>query len=741
MLNVNSPQRVGNPYAFLDRNRTRDMVFYGRVSTEHEAQLSALENQIQWYDDQAKYHPNWNVLNKYIDEGITGTQAKKRPAFLQMIEDAKAGKFDLIVTREVCRFARNTVDTLVTTRELKNIGVEVYFVEDNIWTMDGDGELRLTIMATLAQEESRKVSERVKAGQQISRINGTIYGCGNILGYDRVGDTYVKNPDQSETVRMIYDMYLSGKGTMVIANELTRLQRLNASGLVKWNAGVVSRILNNQTYMGVMAYGKSYSNNYLEQKRVNNHDASTYMCVKADFEPIVSEEEWHKCQEIKARRVRTSFKSANEATQKKKSTHGIKENKDLWGSKLLCTCGHSFRKNRWHKNKGMPWSYGYQCYNQLNNGSASQRRKAGADDTGYCDQSMIADWKLEMMAKMIFEQIWQERKETVDTVCKLIKECYQVEKPKKVNLTGIVAQIERYKNKKNTLLEMRTDGEISKEEYKEQKEKIEKALLELTEEYERMLATEDAIQNPDICWDEIQSSLDAMIDFSNPQIDRHIIRKFVSKIVPNGRNHFRWYMNLDGKDTTTLDMVTEGRKNNAVISFNDDEEDEPPLHIGDVIGLTELQQYFPNLLKNENQNGIITTVGKCGKKSSLDAILHRQLLQISNPFWIELHLAEKSARCFAFFASNSCLCRNSAWLAVYRQPQKQNCFFFFYPRFSCAEGHSGLRQSGDTSRSRLALLQSSPQRLQSHFRGCLFHPHLCTAREHIEAPSACPCNL
>ena len=128
MLNVNSPQRVGNPYAFLDRNRTRDMVFYGRVSTEHEAQLSALENQIQWYDDQAKYHPNWNVIDKYIDEGITGTQAKKRPAFLQMIEDAKAGKFDLIVTREVCRFARNTVDTLVATRELKNLGVEVYFV-------------------------------------------------------------------------------------------------------------------------------------------------------------------------------------------------------------------------------------------------------------------------------------------------------------------------------------------------------------------------------------------------------------------------------------------------------------------------------------------------------------------------------------------------------------------------------------------------------------------------------------
>ena len=135
--------KTGNPWGYLDRNRPRNIVFYGRVSTEHEAQLSALENQMQWYDDQLRYHPNWTVVGKYIDEGITGTQAKKRPAFLRMMEDARAGKFDLIVTREVCRFARNTVDTLVHTRELKNIGVEVYFVEDNIWTMDGDGELRL----------------------------------------------------------------------------------------------------------------------------------------------------------------------------------------------------------------------------------------------------------------------------------------------------------------------------------------------------------------------------------------------------------------------------------------------------------------------------------------------------------------------------------------------------------------------------------------------------------------------
>lgn len=629
MINVNNNQMVGNPYSFLDRNRTRNMVFYGRVSTEHEAQLSALENQIQWYDDQAKYHPNWNVLDKYIDEGITGTQAKKRPAFLQMIEDAKAGKFDLIVTREVCRFARNTVDTLVTTRELKNIGVEVYFVEDNIWTMDGDGELRLTIMATLAQEESRKVSERVKAGQQISRMNGTVYGCGNILGYDREGKTYVQNPEQAETVRMIFDMYLDGKGTTVIANELTRMKRLNASGKVKWSVGVVSRILNNQTYMGVMAYGKSYSNNYLEQKRVNNYDTSTYMCVKADFEPIVSEEEWYKCQEIKSRRVTTKFKRANEAMQKKR-LHGIKENKDLWGSKLRCSCGHSFRKNRWHKNKGKPWSYGYQCYNQLNNGSAKKRRESGVDDKGYCDQPMIADWKLEMMAKMIFERIWQGKKEIIEKVCDLIEKCYQIEQPQKANLTGIVSQIERYKSKKSTLFEMRTDGEITKEEFLEQKDIIEKVLNELTAEYENALKKENKPMEPDVCWSEIKSSLNAMFDFSEPQVDRDMVRKFVSRIVPNGKNHFRWYMNLDGKESTTVDMVVDGRKNNPVIAFDDSEEDEPPLHIGDMISSSELELMVADNSGQTNESDISIYKGKEDKKSSCTFTPHRLLLLTTN---------------------------------------------------------------------------------------------------------------
>lgn len=140
----------------------------------------------------------------------------------------------LIVTREVCQFCQKIqVETLVVTRELKEYGIEVYFVEDNIWTMDGDGELRLTIMATLAQEESRKISERVRAGQKISRDKGVLYGSGNILGYDRdkAKGTYVINEEQAETVRMIYDMYSAGKGISQIRDEMIRRKRKDSSGI------------------------------------------------------------------------------------------------------------------------------------------------------------------------------------------------------------------------------------------------------------------------------------------------------------------------------------------------------------------------------------------------------------------------------------------------------------------------------------------------------------------------------
>ena len=210
----------------------RKVAIYARVSTEHEEQLSSLENQVQYYDNIMKQHEDWELYDRYVDEGITGTSIKKRKNFVRMLEDAKKKKFDLIITREVSRFARNTVDTLQETRNLKKVGVEVYFIDDNIWTFkDENGELKLTIMATLAQNESKKTSQRVKAGQMISFQNRVFYGTGNILGYNKVGKDLVVNEEQAEIVKFIYSEYLSGKGTVKIADELTKMEAQTSMGL------------------------------------------------------------------------------------------------------------------------------------------------------------------------------------------------------------------------------------------------------------------------------------------------------------------------------------------------------------------------------------------------------------------------------------------------------------------------------------------------------------------------------
>jgi DNA invertase Pin-like site-specific DNA recombinase len=553
-------------YALFDRNRERKVAIYGRVSTEHEAQLSALENQLQWYDDQVRYHPNWTVCERYIDEGITGTQAKKRPAFLRMIDDARHGKFDLIVTREVCRFARNVVDTLVVTRELKGIGVEVFFIDDNIWTMDGDGELRLSLMATLAQEESRKTSERVKAGQKISRDNGVLYGNGNILGYERVGDTYVINEEQAETVRMIYDLYLQGYGSMKIAKLLTERKRKTASGLIKWSVSNIMRTIKNATYTGTKCYNKSRSNNFLEQKRVNNLDMSTYEYVEGDFPAIISQEIWDKAQKIRESRVKPALVSAE------KTTHSKRGSQDIWVNKLRCSCGSSFRKNKWHTKLDGKTSYGYQCYNQLNNGIKRKRAELGLDTEGYCDIKMITDWKLDFMAKALLEHLWTERKESVLIALDLIKCYYKEEKHTEGKLDGatIQAKLDKANSRLTNLIAMRADGEISKDEYQAMRSPIDEEIQKLQKAFDETPADNSHSRGLDLAG--INSTLNSYIDFSGSTISHDIIKQFVYMVTPISDTVFEWYLKLSGVADVKATFTAEGRKKNCVIKLEEIEQ-------------------------------------------------------------------------------------------------------------------------------------------------------------------------
>ena len=525
----------------FDRNRQRRVVFYGRVSTEHEAQLAALENQMQWYEDQAKYHPNWTVLKSYIDRGITGTQAKKRPAFMEVLNDAKYHKFDLIVTREVCRFARNTVDTLVITRQLKEIGIEVYFVEDNIWTMDNDGELRLTIMATLAQEESRKTSERVRAGQKISRDNGVLYGNGNILGYDRLGDIYVINEDQAETVRIIYDLYLKGNGFNKIVNELVRLKRKDSSGLVRWDATKVSRILHNATYKGYQGYYKSYKNNHLDQKTIINRDEDTYLYVKGRFTPIISEEVWDKCKALRENKL-----TLRKTQEGKLERTGTRTSEDIWAKRLICRCGHRMRKDRWHVNKtGL--TYGYKCYNVLNNGSKQTRIDAGLDADKYCDMGTIADWKFDLMLRELLKALNLNNDDLIKKAYNQFENSYTKETKEARELRDAEAKLRKIRIKLENLTEMRVNGEIDKQEYSSLKAKINGEMLIAEKEIDdikRVALEEERKTTPLVSIDVFRSMAVEDPDFTKPIRHSALVNTMIKKIVPNTSLDFKWYLNL-----------------------------------------------------------------------------------------------------------------------------------------------------------------------------------------------------
>lgn len=447
-----------------DFNRLRNVAIYARVSTEHEAQLNALENQKDWYKPILDYNKNWNVVCTYVDEGITGTSAQKRPQFLKMISDAKTGNFDLIITREVSRFARNTVDTLQYTRQLKGMGVEVYFISDNIKTFDGDGELRLTIMATLAQDESRKTSIRVKAGQQTSMEKGVLYGNGNILGYDRVGKELVINPEQARTVRQIYDWYLQGWGIRKICYELETHGFKTAMGKSQWYSTNVSKILKNSFYCGIITYHKQYTPDFLEQKKINNFGEIEKLTVQGTHETIVTEDEYYTVQKMLSNNVRkTNLKNTVD-----KHSVGQKKPSDVWVKLLECECGHKFNRKRWHTKSNGSIQYGYMCYKQIRTGTIRTRLNKGLSVEDICKTLMISDWKLQMMADYLFKQFVSEREQVKNVALELLETAKSLTVDTNCfgnTIENKKSEIKKLESRIDNLLEMRADGELSKDKF------------------------------------------------------------------------------------------------------------------------------------------------------------------------------------------------------------------------------------------------------------------------------------
>ena len=539
-------------------NEYRKAAIYARVSTEHEEQLSALENQKDWYKPILEQHPEWDIVEMYVDEGVTGTSAKKRKNFMRMIADAERGKFDLILTREVSRFARNTVDTLQYTRSLKAKGVEVYFINDNIKTFDGDGELRLTIMATLAQDESRKTSVRVKAGQQTSMENGVIYGNGNILGYDRVGKEMIINPEQAETVRMIYDWYLAGEGIRSIQFKLEQAGRLTAMGKTTWHMTNISKILKNTFYCGIITYHKQWTPNYLEQKKINNHGEIERTLVQGTHEPIVTVEEFEKVQEI----MKSHQREHPEASANQKRVLGNRQPIDIWTELLVCECGHHFNRRLWHCDSGHNL-YSYQCYSSIKTGTVRTRLNKGLPIEGICPVPMIPSWKLALMAKRIFKEYSKDISPIADLALSIIDK-HKNDKKKQIDNTDILRQYDderaRLQKRLDNLIEMRADGEITKEMFQAKASEIKIGLKELEENMKKLEQTAETNDtSPDGKTALLKQQIQQMVCLSDDgDVPVGLLHAFVAKIVVH-EDSFDWYLRFrpDNGSATEPQKVAE----------------------------------------------------------------------------------------------------------------------------------------------------------------------------------------
>lgn len=555
-------------YGYESSLTSKRVVIYARVSTEHEAQLSALGNQLDWYKPLLEQHSEWTLVHSYVDEGITGTSAKKRPQFMQMLADAEKGEFNLILTREVSRFARNTVDTLQYTRQLKAIGVEVFFINDNIRTFDGDGELRLTIMATLAQDESRKTSIRVKSGQQTSMENGTFYGNGNILGYDCKGKELVINPEQARTVRKIYDWYLDGWGVRKIQFELEKEGVLTSTGKTRWYESNISKILRNPFYAGIIEYYKQFTPDFLEQKKINNFGEIERLRVKGRHEPIIAEDEFYKVQEImESRRMKNPVNKAG------RREIGKKPVADVWCRLLICSCGCTFNRKVWHtSSKGV--QYGYMCYSQVRTGTVKTRLNKGLPIDGICTSQMIPGWKLQMMAKNLFRNYLRDTSRVLKIATETLEK-HIADKAVTEDNSDIIQQkkdeISKLEKRLGNLIEMRADGEIVKEQFLTMKAEIESKVHTLQEQIKELTPYESDAEYEEPDYEKkitmLRYVLEQYTNFNTDEdIPETVVEAFVEKIIVN-EDYFAWYLRFTGDEHIPTRCNIKGRKNSAEIEF------------------------------------------------------------------------------------------------------------------------------------------------------------------------------
>lgn len=498
---------------------------YCRVSTDNEDQANSFESQQRYFRQYIERNPNWELYAIFADEGISGTNTKKRKEFNRMIECAKNGDFDLIITKEISRFARNTLDSIFYTRDLKKHGVGVIFLNDNINTLDGDAELRLAIMSSIAQEESRKTSERVKWGQKRQMEQGVVFGR-SMLGYDVKDGKMTINEEGAKIVRLIFHKFVDeGKGTHVIAREL-REEGIEPMRVKEWQNTVILRVIRNEKYCGDLVQKKTFTPDFLSHEKKYNRGQEEFVIIKDHHEPIISRELFDKANRIL---------DAKSLSQEGKAKHS---NRYPFSGKIKCgRCGASYVARYKTRKDGSRYK-AWRCYEAANHGRP-HIDKAG-NQVG-CSGESIRNEDAIYLLYLVCRELKINRQKVVDNLTKTIDAVMQID------LTGtstsaLSEKIEEAKKKRTGLIDLYTSGDIDKTEFTALRAKYDEDIEKLKSMAEGIEQQQTMILKQKELIEDIKNAINELIN--GIQYEDEYYTQILDKMVINDKNHIDVYLRM-----------------------------------------------------------------------------------------------------------------------------------------------------------------------------------------------------
>ena len=518
-----------NPYEILNREREsaeakKRVAAYCRVSTDNEDQVNSFESQQRYFRRYIEEHPDWELYEIFADEGISGTNTKKRKAFNRMIEEAKSGAFDLIITKEISRFARNTLDSIYYTRELKRYGVGVIFMNDGIHTLDGDAELRLAILSSIAQEESRKTSERVKWGQKRRMEQGVVFGR-DMVGYDVRGGKMYINEEGAKVVRLVFRKYVNeGKGIHVIAREL-REEGIPTMRYVKdWSDTVIRRMLRNEKYCGDLVQKKTYTPDFLSHEKKYNKGQEEFVIIRDHHEPIISREMFEEANRIMDSRSE-SFKGKSKYS-----------NRYPFSGKIKCgICGSSFVARYKPRKDGSIYK-AWRCYNAVRNGRL--RKDRDGNEIG-CSGFSLREEDLVHIMSLVCRSLKYDREKIIKNLLSVIRSVIAMDMGGN-DAENLRERIKEIEDKRGELLDLYMSGDISKDEFLRARRKYDAEIAEWTERIDGTDRRKALGNRRDVVSDDAEKAIGEII--GGVECDGEFYRHILDRIAVHDRDHFDVYL-------------------------------------------------------------------------------------------------------------------------------------------------------------------------------------------------------